>query len=72
VAAAIDYDKLAASLIKGGLQGPRGPAGPPGPAAPPAELPPITVRTIDDEGRVRDSVQVPLGGTLNLQHKIRP
>lgn len=33
-----------------------------------ANLPPITVRTVDDAGSVKDSVDVRLGGTLNLEH----
>lgn len=64
-----------------GADGAPGPAGPPGPAGSDATvdvddlvrrvvaaLPPITVRTIDDSGVVRDSVDVKLGGTLNLNH----
>lgn len=33
-----------------------------------ARLPPITVRTVDNDGSVKDSVAVKLGGTLNLNH----
>ena len=29
----------------------------------------ITVRAIDESGKVRDSEYIPLGGTLNIQHK---
>jgi hypothetical protein len=34
-----------------------------------ARLPPITVRTVDDSGAVRDSVDVKLGEVLNLEHE---
>ncbi len=33
-----------------------------------SKLPPITVRTVDSQGNVKDSVSVKLGETLNLNH----
>lgn len=34
-----------------------------------AKMPPITVRTVDAQGSVRDEEQVHLGGILNLHHR---
>lgn len=64
---------------------PRGNDGAPGPQGPPGQpasinvealaaairdtLPPITVNSVDASGKVMDTVQVPLGGVLNIHHK---
>lgn len=68
-----------------GAPGPEGPTGPAGSdgqdgvsptidtlalaAAIQAALPGITVRTIDAAGKVLDTEQIPLGGTLNIHHR---
>lgn len=68
-----------------GAPGPEGPTGPAGSdgqdgisptidtlalaAAIQAALPGITVRTIDVAGKVLDTEQIPLGGTLNIHHR---
>ena len=59
-----------------GRTGPQGPQGPPGQVdvnrlaeAIRGSLPPIRVNSIDSAGKVLDSVDVPLGGTLNINHK---
>ena len=68
--------------IPRGKPGEQGPAGAPGqPATINVEslaaairdtLPPITVNAVDEQGRVMDTVQVPLGGILNIHHKPIP
>lgn len=67
-----------------GEKGDRGPAGPAGPQGPrgddgrdaivdpdqlAAELPPIVVQLVDDDGNVLDERTVPLGGVLKLNHR---
>lgn len=65
-----------------GENGPRGERGEPGSPATidtdalivalKAQVPGITVRTVDSEGNVLDSEKIPLGGVLNIHHRPLP
>jgi hypothetical protein len=81
--ATVRAERIGADRVRFHFQIPQGPAGATGPAGPASSvdvdriaaaitrtLPPITFRTVDSSGKVRDTETVPLGGVLNLHHRL--